>query len=174
TFNFNSAQTQGYNSAGSLVTTTGNAYASYLLGAVNSSGISQNAVGETGGRYKGYAAYIQDDWKVSTRLTLNLGLRWDLMGPFTEVNTIMSFFAPNLPNAAAGGHPGALNFVGSGATPCNCNTPVSTHYKNLGPRLGAAYRLNDKAVLRAGYSIMYVHVGGVGGRNNSRQGLSQL
>jgi hypothetical protein len=52
TFNFNSAQTQGYNAAGSLVTTTGNAYASYLLGAVNSSGVSQNAIGETGGRYK--------------------------------------------------------------------------------------------------------------------------
>jgi len=166
TFNFNSAQTQGYNAAGSLVTTTGNAYASYLLGAVNSSGISQNAVGETGGRYKGYAAYVQDDWKVSNRLTLNLGLRWDLMGPFKEVNNIMSFFDPNLPNAAAGGHLGALNFAGSGPNRCNCSTPVATHYKNFGPRLGAAYRLDDKTVLRAGYAIMYVHVGGVGGRNN--------
>src|SRR5581483_5142206 len=174
TFNFNSAQTQGYNAAGSLVTTTGNAYASYLLGAVNSSGISQNAIGETGGRYKDYAAYFQDDWKVNPRLTLNLGLRWDLMGPFKEVNNLMSFFDPNLPNAAAGGHLGALNFVGSGPNHCNCDTPVSTHYKNFGPRLGAAYRLNDKTVLRAGYAIMYVHVGGVGGRNNSRQGLSQL
>jgi hypothetical protein len=56
TFNFNSAQTQGYNATGSLLTATGNAYASYLLGAVNSSGVSQNAIGETGGRYKTYAA----------------------------------------------------------------------------------------------------------------------
>jgi hypothetical protein len=174
TFNFNSAQTQGYNSTGSLVTTTGNAYASYLLGAVNSSGISQNAIGETGGRYKGYAAYVQDDFKVSPRLTLNLGLRWDLMGPFTEVNNLMSFFDPNLANPAVGGRPGALNFAGSGTNHCNCRTPVETHYKNFGPRLGAAYRINDKTVLRAGYAIMYVHVGGVGGRNNSRQGLSQL
>ncbi len=174
TFNFNSAQTQGYNAGGSLVTTTGNAYATYLLGALNSSGVSQNAIAETGGRYKGYAAYVQDDWKVSTRLTLNLGLRWDLMGPFTEVNDFMSFFDPNLPNAAAGGHLGALNFAGNGTNRCNCGTPVETHYKNFGPRLGAAYRLNDKTVLRAGFAIMYVHVGGVGGRNNSRQGLSQL
>jgi hypothetical protein len=174
TFNFNSAQTQGYNAAGSLVTTTGNAYASYLLGAVNSSGVSQNAIGETGGRYKTYAAYIQDDWKVSQRLTLNLGLRWDLFGPFYEVNNLMSFFNPTLGNPAAGGHAGALQFAGDGTDSCHCRTPVSTHYKNFGPRIGAAYRINDKTVLRAGFAIMYVHVGGVGGRNNSRQGLSQL
>jgi hypothetical protein len=174
TFNFNSAQTQGYNTAGSLVTTTGSAYASYLLGAVNSSGISQNAIGETGGRYKTYAAYVQDDFKVSSRLTLNLGLRWTIMGPFTEVNNLMSFFNPNLPNPAVGGRLGALSFAGYGNNRCNCRTPVDTHYKNLGPRLGAAYRLGEKTVLRAGFAIMYVHLGGVGGRNNSRQGLSQL
>jgi hypothetical protein len=173
-FNFNSVQTQGYNATGTLLSATGNAYASYLLGAVNSSGVSQNAIGETGGRYKTYAAYIQDDWKVSQRLTLNLGLRWDLFGPFYEVNNLMSFFNPTLPNPAVGGRPGALQFAGDGTDGCHCRTPVDTHYKNFGPRLGAAYRLNDKTVLRAGFGIMYVHVGGVGGRNNSRQGLSQL
>jgi hypothetical protein len=174
TFNFNSVQTQGYNSAGTLLSTTGNAYAAYLLGAVNSSGISQNAIGETGGRYKTYAAYIQDDWKVSTRLTVNLGLRWDYFGPFYEVNNLMSFFNPNIPNAAAGGHLGALQFAGSGPNTCDCRDPVQSHFKNFGPRLGAAYRINDKTVLRSGFAIMYVHAGGVGGRNNSRQGLSQL
>jgi hypothetical protein len=173
-FNFNSTQTQGYNSTGTLLSATGNAYASYLLGAVNSSGVSQNAIGETGGRYKTYAAYIQDDWKVSQRLTLNLGLRWDLFGTFYEVNNLMSFFNPTLANPAAGGHPGALQFAGSGTDSCNCRNPVDTHYKNFGPRVGAAYRLGDKTVLRAGFAIMYVHVGGIGGRNNSRQGLSQL
>jgi len=55
-FNFTNTQTGGYNSTGTLVSTTGNAYASYLLGAVSSSGINQNAIGETGGRYKTYAA----------------------------------------------------------------------------------------------------------------------
>ena len=174
TFNFNSAQTQGYNATGSLVTTTGNSYASYLLGAVNSSGISQNSIGETGGRYKDYAFYVQDDFKVSSRLTLNLGLRWDIWGPFYEVNNLMSFFNPTLANPAIGGLPGALQFAGNGANSCHCKDPVDSHYKNLGPRFGAAYRLNDKTVLRAGFAIMYVHVGGVGGRNNSRQGLSQL
>jgi len=173
-FNFTNTQTGGYNSTGTLVSTTGNAYASYLLGAVSSSGINQNAIGETGGRYKTYAAYIQDDWKVSQRLTLNLGLRWDLFGTFYEVDNLMSFFNPNLANPAAGGHLGALQFAGSGPDSCNCRTPIDTHYKNLGPRVGAAYRLGDKTVLRAGFAIMYVHAGGVGGRTNSRQGLSQL
>ena len=154
--------------------TTGNAYASYLLGAPDSSSVNQNAIGETGGRYKTYAAYIQDDFKVNSRLTLNLGLRWDLLGPFYEVNNLMSFFNPNLANPAAGGHLGALQFAGNGPDSCNCRTPVETHYKNFGPRVGAAYRLDDKTVLRAGYAIMYVHAGGVGGRANSRQGLSQL
>jgi hypothetical protein len=166
-FNFNSAQTQGYNATGSLLTATGNAYASYLLGAVGSSGINQNAIGETGGRNKTYAAYIQDDFKVSSRLTLNLGLRWDLFSPFTEVNNLMSFFDPNLANAAAGGHLGALAFASS-----SLRTPAEAHYRNIGPRLGAAYRLNDKTVLRAGYSIMYARA--LGSRTIGRQGLSQL
>jgi hypothetical protein len=172
-FTFANTQTAGYNAAGTLQASQGNAYASYLLGALSSSAINQNAIGETGGRYKDWATYVQDDWKVSSRLTLNLGLRWDYMGPFYEVNNLMSYFNPNMANAAAGGHLGALEFVGNGSDSCNCRTPIPSHYKNLGPRVGAAYRLDNKTVLRAGYAIMYVHAGGVGGRNNSRQGLSQ-
>jgi hypothetical protein len=173
-FNFANNETAGFNSSGTLLATTGNAYASYLLGAPDSSSVNQNSIGETGGRYKTYAAYIQDDFKVNSRLTLNLGLRWDFFGTFTEVNNLMSFFNPNLANAAAGGHPGALQFAGNGPDSCNCSTPVNNHPVNLGPRFGLAYRIGDKTVVRAGYSLMYVHAGGVGGRTNSRQGLSQL
>jgi hypothetical protein len=173
-FNYTNNETAGFNSTGTLVATTGNSYASFLLGAPNSSSINQNAIGETGGRYKDYATYFQDDWKVSSRLTVNLGLRWDIWGPFHEVNNLMSYFDPTLPNPAAGNRLGALRFVGNGTDSCGCDTPVDTHYKNFGPRVGAAYRVGDKTVVRAGYAIMYAHVGGVGGRANSRQGLSQL
>jgi hypothetical protein len=173
-FTFSNNETAGYSAAGVLLPNTGNSYASYLLGAVDNSSVTQNWVAETGGRYKDYAAYIQDDVKAGSRLTLNLGLRWDVWGPFKEVANRMSFFNPLLPNPAAGGHLGALEFAGNGPDGCNCETPIRTHYLNLGPRVGVAYRLDDKTVLRAGFAIMYAHAGGVGGRVNGRQGLSQL
>jgi hypothetical protein len=173
-FSFSNNETANFNSAGALVSTTGLSYASYLLGLVDSSGVTQNAVAETGGRYKTYAAYIQDDIKVSQRLTLNVGLRWNVWGPFKEVYNRMSFFNPELPNPLAGNRLGALQFAGNGTDGCNCSTPIKTHYINPGPRLGLAYRLGEKTVIRAGYSLVYAHAGGVGGRTNGRQGLSQL
>lgn len=173
-FSFSNNETAGFSPTGSLLSNTGNSYAAYLLGAVDSSSVTQNAVAETGGRYKDYAAYIQDDIKVSSRLTVNLGLRWDVWSPFKEVANRMSFFNPLAPNPAAGGHLGALEFAGSGPFSCNCDNPIRTHYLNLGPRVGLAYRVDDKTVVRSGFAVTYVHAGGVGGRVNGRQGLSQL
>jgi hypothetical protein len=85
----------------------------------------------------------------------------------------MSFFNPTLTNPAVG-LPGALQFAGNGTDSCGCRTPIKQHNVNPGPRLGLAYQLNDKTVVRASYSIFYAHAGGVGGRANGRQGLSQL
>jgi hypothetical protein len=173
-FTFDPSETENFNAAGSAISTTGLSYASYLLGLVHGSSVTQNAVAETGGRYKTYAAYVQDDIKVSSRLTLNLGLRWNVWGPFKEVANRMSFFNPNLANPLAGGILGALQFAGDGTDSCHCATPIHTHYINPGPRLGLAYRLGENTVIRAGYSLVYAHAGGVGGRTNGRQGLSQL
>ncbi|HWB87325.1 MAG TPA: carboxypeptidase-like regulatory domain-containing protein [Bryobacteraceae bacterium] len=173
-FTFSNNQTAAFSSTGSILSNTGNAYASYLLGAVSSSSVTQNAVAETGGRYKDYSSYIQDDIKASSRLTLNLGLRWDIFGPFKEVANRMSFFNPLLPNPAAGNHLGALEFAGDGADSCHCSTPIRTHYLNFAPRVGLAYRLGDKTVIRSSFALNYIHAGGVGGRVNGRQGLSQL
>jgi hypothetical protein len=173
-FTFSNNETANFNSTGTLISTTGLAYASYLLGAVDSSVVTQNSVAETGGRYKTYAFYVQDDYKVSSRLTLNLGLRENIWSPFTEVNNVMSFFNPTLPNPLAGGIPGGLEFAGNGPDSCHCSTPIHQHNLNLAPRIGVAYRIGEKTVIRAGYGIFYAHAGGVGGRTNGRQGLSQV
>ena len=173
-FTFSNNETANFNSTGTLVSTTGLGYASYLLGLVDSSVVTQNSVAETGGRYKTYAFYVQDDFKVSSRLTLNLGLRENIWSPFTEVHNVMSFFNPTLANPLAGGIPGALEFAGNGPDSCHCSTPVKQHNLNLAPRIGVAYRVDDKTVIRAGYGIFYAHAGGVGGRTNGRQGLSQV
>ena len=173
-FTFSNNETANFNPTGTLISTTGLGYAGFLLGAVDSSVVTQNSVAETGGRYKTYAFYAQDDYKVSSRLTLNLGLRWNIWSPFTEVHDVMSFFNPTLANPLAGGIPGALQFAGSGIDSCHCDTPVKQHNINPGPRVGLAYRLGNKTVIRAGYGIFYSHAGGVGGRTNGRQGLSQV
>ena len=174
TWNFSNLQTAGFNSGGTLLATTGNAYASYLLGLVNTANVVQDSVVETGGRYRDYSWWVQDNFRVTPRLTLNLGLRHDIWLPYVEVLDRESFFNPTAPNPAAGGHPGILEFYGNGPDSCHCSTTVDTNYLNFGPRLGIAFSLNDKTVLRAGYSIMYTHRGAVGGRNGGRFGTDVL
>ncbi len=159
-FSFSNNEINGSSATGTLLSTTGNAYAAYLLGAPDSASITQNFVTELGSRYHGFAGYIQDDWKVSSRLTITLGLRDDLMGPYHEAFNRVSFLNLLMPNPVAGGRLGALEFAGYGSGTCNCgNIPINTHYLNLGPRAGLAYRLDNKTVLRAGYGIVYAHSG---------------
>ncbi len=162
---------------GTLLSTTGNAFASYMLGALDSAGVTDNYVTELGSRFHSYSAFVQDDWKASSRLTINLGLRDDLMDPYHEAYNRVSFMNPLMPNPAAGGILGALEFAGNGTGTCNCgNVPMKTHYLNFGPRIGVAYRLDNKTVVRAGYSLMYTHSGGTGnngtGANPGQLGIN--
>jgi hypothetical protein len=153
---------------------TGFAYASYLLGAVGTTGTTIQSYGVLGGRYRPFAPYAQDDWRVTEKLTLNLGLRWDLLTPYVEAKDRWSFLNPTLTNPLTG-NPGALQFAGNaGPLSCNCRTPVHTYYKNFGPRLGLAYSADDKTVFRAGFAIVYSHAGGVGGRAGAGNGTGQL
>ncbi len=163
-FSFSNASTAGFSATGSLLNATGNSYAGYMLGAVDSASVRDNYVVFAGARYHVYAAYIQDDWAVNSRLTLNLGLRYDLFGPVFEVADRMSFMNPNMPNPAAGGRLGALNFAGHGAYSCNCHFPAREHYKNFQPRIGLAFKLDNKTVIRAGFMVTATHgAAGIGG-----------
>lgn len=173
---FSNTQTAGFSPQGTLLTGTGNSYASYLLGALDSAAVTEDFIVTSGARFRNYAFWVQDDFKVTPKLTLNLGLRWDLMFPYVEAVDRVSWMNPDIPNPAAGGYPGALQFAGRGEAPlfCNCRTNIETEYGNWGPRLGFAYRVFTQTVIRGGYGIMYSRHGAVGGRGGARDGTGKL
>lgn len=164
TFSFSSNETAGFalNKA-SLLSNTGNAYASFLLGAVDSASITNNAVVETGSRFHNYSLFGQDDWKVNSVLTLNLGLRWDVYAPFNEEHGRFSFALATLPNPAANNIGGALVYG---------QQLVPTHYKNFQPRIGLAYQFHKNTVFRAGF-IMSDTMGTLGVGGNGPNGPGQ-
>ena len=174
TFGFSNVQTAGFNAAGTLQTGTGNAYASFLLGELNATNVIEDSEVATSGRFYTYAFWAQDDFKLTPDLTLNLGLRYDIMKPYTEVYDRWSFMDPNAPNPAVGGFRGAMVFAGDGENSCQCRTPIATYYGAVGPRLGLAYSLNERTVLRSAYGINYSRRGAVGGRAGARNGTGTL
>jgi Carboxypeptidase regulatory-like domain/TonB dependent receptor len=148
---------------------TGLSYASFLIGQIDKGSLSQNVVQGFGSRFRAISPYVQDNWKVTEKLTLDLGLRYDFFPALTEAHDNMSFFNPNLANPVTGVN-GALQFTGTGANTCNCRTPVNNYFKNFGPRIGLAYQVDPKTVIRASYGVMYTHGNGVGGGSGTAGG----
>ena len=146
TFNFGPAQTADPSSIG----TTGYSFASFLLGATTKSSLTIDKVNPQS-RIWTPAFYVADDWKVSRRLTLNLGLRWDIVGGVYEVNNYSSGFDPSTPNPGASGYPGALVFLSD----LKRKSFQNTFYGEVGPRLGFAYSVSNRVVIRGGYGLMY-------------------
>jgi hypothetical protein len=99
--------------------------------------------------------YFQDDWRVSSRLTLNLGFRYEINLAPIYGNDILSNFDPNTPNPGAGGRLGALDFAGNGPGGLNTHTLAPNWYGGYGPRLGFAYTLNGKTTLRGAATRSY-------------------
>jgi hypothetical protein len=152
---------------------TGIGFASYLLGAVDSSSLEVTSLPETGARFKTYAPYVSDDYKVARNLTLNLGLRWDLWTPFKEVSNRSSFLNANAINPLTNTR-GALNFYGYGPNSCQCESIVPMYWKNLAPRVGFAYAVRPRTVVRGSFGISYARDAAEGGHNSgSRTGPSQ-
>jgi hypothetical protein len=170
---FSNLQTAGFSAAGALLSGTGNAYASYLLGALNSATVNEDSIISTVAQFTSYSWWVADDYKWSPKLTLNIGLRHDIWLPYTEAGDHFTFLDPTAPNPAAGGLPGALRFGGNyapDAISCHCSQIINTDYRAFGPRVGFAYAFNDKTVFRGAYGIMYTRRGAVGGRENARTG----
>ena len=126
------------------VANTGNAFASFLLGQVQTFSIDlQQTEIQERAHFQEY--FIQDDWKVSDRLTINAGLRYTLNFPSTEINGQTAVF--NLQTRQ-------LEYPGT--------EPVRPLKKdNFGPRIGAVYRLTDKTILSSGYGKVWIEMAGI-------------
>ena len=118
-----------------------------------------------------YAWYVQDDWKLTSRLTLNLGLRYEISYPKQESDFQNSNFNPSIPNPGAGGLLGALEFAGDGPGRSGKGRFQDTRYNGLGPRVGLAYQLTPNTVLRAGSAIYYQAMREDGNADNGVQGF---
>jgi hypothetical protein len=150
-FNFSNNMTSQPD-AGANLSRWGSAFASFLLGEINT--VSATIPFALGMRYRAYSLFAQDEWRMTTRLTLSYGLRWDVNTRPYEVADRMSSFDPTIPNPGAGGRLGALAFAGQG--PGRIGGQFLDTWKNgFGPRLGAAYQMNSKTVLRASGGIYY-------------------
>ena len=151
-FDFN-AQETSTTGAGSTGGIGGDAVASSLFGLVNSTTLNYGSF--SGVRYKNISFFAQDTYKLTKHLTLNYGLRYDLDIPASEAFDRFSMVDPNLPNPGAGGILGAYTYFGSGPGRNGRRRPQETYKKGFGPRVGFAYSINDKTVLRGGYGIFY-------------------
>ena len=133
-------------------TSPGFIYASFLLGLADDGYTSVPNVTRLG--KKGLGIFAQDTWKVTRRLTLDYGLRWDYQTYLKEHYGEQGSVSLDTPNPIAPGHMGATIFEGFGPGRCQCNF-ASNYPFAFGPRIGVAYQINSKTVLRVGAGISY-------------------
>jgi hypothetical protein len=136
---------------------SGNPLASFLLGQVDSGSLSDRPYDLWSARFSNYIAHVGDTWKATSKLSVNLGVRWDMNPPSVEQHDVFSFLDPSAPNPAAGGLPGALTFAGTRWGQYSYGKRYSEQLFKTGfaPRVGIAYALNEKTVIRTGYGIFY-------------------
>jgi hypothetical protein len=147
-FQFTNIFTAGLSAAGTPVANTGNAFASFLLGQVTS--FSIDAQSEfISPRATIAEFFIQDDWRVTPRLSVNIGTRYTLNFPSTVLDDKGAVF--NL-------HTQQLDYLGQNGFPRAARNLDKT---NFGPRIGFAYKLTNSFVMRAGYSLTWIEQAGI-------------
>ena len=150
-FNFNNLFTAGPDPQ-NPTTGTGDSVASMLLGLPvgGNTGIAISNVSRTWF----HGLYLQDDWKATRKLTLNLGIRWEVQRPVTDRYDRQAWFDYNAVNpissAVGQNYLGELQFASSGKRGL-----FNTNYKNFAPRIGFAYQVLPKLVMRGGYGVFY-------------------
>lgn len=157
-FDFVNTDTRGLNPDGSVISGTGADLASFLIGQADRARVQANP--SFGRRSAYFAGFFQDDWRVNGQLTLNLGLRYEYEGPYTEVADRVTGWDPELPLPAAGTNGirpdqlGAFFFAGRDGFPRN---PVIADRNNFGPRFGFAIKPGgaSNTVVRGGFAVMF-------------------
>jgi len=154
-FAFTAGMTQGPN-PNTAAANRGNSIASLLLGTGNSGSLIQ-AFKDAAAQSWYTALYFQDDWRITKKLTLNLGLRYDIDTPRTERFNRMNYFDASIksPLSSVPGYSnltGGLVFVGVDGNP---RTQYITDKNNLAPRIGFAYQASKNTTIRGGYGNIY-------------------
>jgi hypothetical protein len=149
-FTFNSIETNlpGFTSS------TGHPFASFIVGGPDGANRSVYAT-EPGYRAGALSLFAQDDWRVTSKLTLNIGMRWEIPLPKTEAFNRQSGFDATLPNPGADNIPGALAFLGKCSGCINRTSFQDWYFKEVAPRFGIAYQISKNTVLRGGYGVSY-------------------
>jgi hypothetical protein len=130
----------------------GSTWASFLLGQYDS--VTAGNGQALFYRRTSWSLYAQDSWKVTRKLTLDYGLRWDLQQPLNELHDRMISFSPTTANPTANGLPGAVIYAGYGDKRCKCLFAPYYPYA-IAPRFGFAYQIDPKTVVRGGIGVSY-------------------
>jgi hypothetical protein len=160
-FSFSQAETSIPNTTNSNFAQYGSSFASFLLGLPDSA--ARSASTTTAINTVDLSAYFQDDIKVTNKLTVNAGVRYDLMLPYTMAANNNVFLAAATPNPNAGNLPGAATEYGN-CVGCAGYNRIEIHNLNFGPRVGFAYSLDKNTVIQAGYSVTALGYGGAYGQ----------
>ncbi len=169
-FTFNTAMTQLPNQSSRNVG-GGLGFASFFLGDATGGAIHTPRRVEMTWRY--HAMYFQDDWRVTSRLTVNLGLRYEFNLPALNGGGKCADFDPTVPNPGASGRLGALVFCGDGPGRTGKASIPAGWYKGFGPRLGLSWNAANKMVIRASGGVSYAPVKSIGGSAHF-QGFAQI
>jgi hypothetical protein len=159
-FSFTRGFTQGPNPLAASAT-AGYGVASFLLGTPSSGESGFTSDTTVSSNY--YALFAQDDWKVTSKLTLNLGLRWEYEGPVKDRYNVFPNFDPTIesPLKVPGMTlRGGYSFPGTNGIPSGL---TDQSWNDFGPRFGFAYQVNRRIVARGGYGLMYIPTFGPGG-----------
>jgi hypothetical protein len=173
-WNFNTRESAYPSADNSANTKTGSDMASFLLGQINNGGVSTNNF--ISSEKIGWAFYAQDDWKITSKLTFNIGMRYEIFSPISEKfgrqsNFVFEGLRLDIPKGPDQDTPLPSNFATDFGFVNVTRGQVDKYLIpwdkwDFGPRIGLAYNLNDRTVIRAGYGIFYGGEENQGGNPN--------